>query len=330
MHRPLALLLALLCACDPEKDDTALDSAPTADSGGAATSEAINPDHFLADGLVTAITTTSCTLSGGTTTTCYRIEVSARPADHDVGPFCPRHISDGADVAGIWLEGGEVYDASGAFIQDLATFYDDPAWQLYDPETGDVYVTDTYESCEAAARPDVDPAYYNYCVECSLDYLDEDTSASYLIPVTPVPLASPEEVGNMGVVGLALNGVDYDPPAPVDAILGAYTIAAMDDCGGHVNLHTGYHYHAATGCPTEVAQADGHAPLVGYALDGYGLYAMLDTSGAESTDLDTCRGHTDTTRGYHYHMASAGENMFIGCFHGEQGSREGDDAGPPP
>jgi len=30
----------------------------------------------------------------------------------------------------------------------------------------------------------------------------------------------------------------------VDAILGAYTVAPFDDCGGHVNLHVGYHYRA--------------------------------------------------------------------------------------
>ena len=59
---------------------------------------------------------------------------------------------------------------------------------------------------------------------------------------------------------------------------------------------------------------------MGFALDGYGIFAMLDATGFEETDLDECRGHSDDTRGYHYHSASAGENMFIGCFHGAQGS----------
>ena len=60
--------------------------------------------------------------------------------------------------------------------------------------------------------------------------------------------------------------------------------------------------------------------LIGYALDGYGIYALTDTAGAKATGLDTCRGHSDSTRGYHYHVASAGANMFIGCFRGQQGS----------
>ena len=47
--------------------------------------------------------------------------------------------------------------------------------------------------------------------------------------------------------GVAFNGVNFDPPAPTQNILGAHTLAPMDDAGGHVNAGAGYHYHAATG-----------------------------------------------------------------------------------
>jgi hypothetical protein len=87
----------------------------------------------------------------------------------------------------------------------------------------------------------------------------------------------------------------------------------------------GYHYHAATGCTEEVDQADEHPPLIGYALDGHGMYAMAGDDGAEPDDLDECRGHDDEVRGYHYHVASPGENLFIGCYRGEHGcSFDGD------
>lgn len=43
---------------------------------------------------------------------------------------------------------------------------------------------------------------------------------------------------------------------------------------------------------------------------------MAGDAGIEPDDLDSCRGHVDSVRGYHYHSASAGENMFIGCFRG--------------
>ena len=84
----------------------------------------------------------------------------------------------------------------------------------------------------------------------------------------------------------------------------------------------GYHYHAALGCSDVITSVDGHANLIGYALDGYGIYAMLNSTGEEDYDLDECRGHSDDTRGYHYHAASAAENMFIGCYSGAQGSIE--------
>ena len=294
----------------------------TATGGGGGTTTGLNPAHFVAGALVagTSISTTSCTLSGGTATTCYQLQLKGAPADHAVGPFCPRHITDGADAGGLWIERGVAYDLTGAFIANLATFYNDSVWQLYDSTTGLVNVTDTQAKCALAARPNVDPSVYNHCVECELSYINGGVSSTVLIPVTPVPLATNAELGRVSAVGVALNGVNFDPPAPTQAILAAHTIAAFDDCGGHVNLNAGYHYHAATGCSAQVAQADGHAPLIGYALDGYGMHAMKNTDNTEPVDLDVCRGHTDAARGYHYHVAGAGENQFIGCFHGQQGS----------
>ena len=103
--------------------------------------------------------------------------------------------------------------------------------------------------------------------------------------------------------------------------MSAYTIAAFDDCVGHVNPFAGYHYHGANHgegtCPAVAFEADGHGGAFGYALDGYAIYSMLDENNEEETDLDSCRGHTDDVRGYHYHSAGPGENLFIGCFTGE-------------
>ncbi len=325
------LLLPLLTACD----GAATDSNKSTDSTENNTDPTTFAADFEADGLATAITEVACTLSSGTETTCWEIQLVGAPVDHDVGPFCPRNISDSADAAGIWLESGEVYDVDGDFIVGLADFYSDPDWQLYDESTGEVYVTDTEAACTAAARPDVDPAYNNYCVECSLDYVDGGIVTTVLIPVAPQALSTPLEIGNQGQVGVAFNGVAFDPPAPVQAILGAHTIAAFDDCGGHVNLAAGYHYHAATGCSKVVPSDDGHAGRIGYALDGYGIYEMVNEDGAEPADLDECRGHEDSSRGYHYHVAGPGENSFVGCFHGDivatsDGGGGGGGGEPPP
>ncbi len=299
----------------------AVADTPRADSGALGCIQgngAEGPDRARFDpaGLAAPITEESCTLSNGATTTCLRIQLRGAPSDHAVGPFCPRTINDAASAAGIWLHGGRVYDVDGAFVRQLATFYNDPAWQLYDPATGRVRVTETRTACEAAARPNVDPQYNNYCVECALSYVNGGVTTTLVIPTRPVARPTSQDVGMMTVVGTALNGVAFDPPAPVQAILAAHTIAAFDDCGGHVNLAAGYHYHAATGCSRSYPSCDGHAPLIGYAADGYAIHGMRNGDGNEPTDLDACRGHTDAARGYHYHVAGPGENLFIGCFHG--------------
>lgn len=309
----LALALGEACGEDSGKSTDAGDT----DSGAVSTTAIALPDVIDADGIASPITEEACTLSSGVETTCWRVTLKGAPSDHEVGPFCPRTITDDASQAGIWIESGATYDVDGSFITGLATFYDDPAWLLYDEATGLVHVTDTEESCSAAARPDVDPQYNNYCVECSLDYVDGGVATTALIPKVPVPLDAPTEIGGQGQVGVALNGVAFDPPAPVAAILGAHTIAAFDDCGGHVNLAAGYHYHAATGCSKQVPTDDGHAALIGFALDGYPIHTQTNDDGAEPDDLDECRGHADADRGYHYHVASPGENMFVGCFHGD-------------
>lgn len=311
----LAILSLPLVSCGG--DGAVATPTPTPTSSG--TQLTLQTANFVEAGLVGTFATVDCTLSGGTTTTCHQFTTTGAPPDHAVGTFCPRNIAD--DGAGSWFEGGVFYDLTGAFIRDLATFYNDSGWQMYDTATGDINVTDTQAEFEGAARPDVDPSLQNHCVEGKMSYVGGGIERTYLIPTTPVPLAgtATDPIGRDGV-GVALNGIRMDAPAPVDAIKAAYTIAAFDDCGGHINPFEGYHYHASTGCPSIVASTDGHAALIGYALDGYGIYAETDANGAEATGLDTCRGHTDATRGYHYHVASAGENMFIGCFHGEQGS----------
>ena len=296
-------------------------------TGGGEGADGLDPSHFNPDGLNAEIEIVDCTLSNGEMASCYQIVIGGAPADHESGPYCPRNVADGPDVSGLWIESGEVYDADGAFIENLDEFYDDPTWQLFDPVTGDIYVTDTLEACQAAAVPQVPDEYNNYCVECVLEDFGGGVEQTVLIPVTPVARDTPAEVGAAAHVGLALNGVVMDPPAPVANILAGYTIAAYDDCGGHVNPFDGYHYHAATGCPEEVAQDDGHAPLIGYALDGYGIYAMEDADGNEAGELDECRGQTDDVRGYHYHVASPGENMFIGCFRGEVAGEADDGPG---
>ena len=274
--------------------------------------------RFGADSIVSGPELVDCKLSGGTETKCVSITVGTKPSSFATGPWCPRNIADGPDMAGIWLRDGKIYDADGAFIKNLAKFYDDDVWQLFNPKTGAVNVTDTKKSCAAAARPDVDPKYYNHCVECQPSYMKKGSTLTYVIPVDPVRASRPERIGFAGV-GLALSGVRLDEPAPLQAILGAHTLAPFDHCGGHVNLHVGYHIHAVMDCLKKVSIVEDHAPMIGVALDGYSLCARLNSVGEAPKNLDSCRGHIGNGLGYHYHAAKPGKNQIIGCFTAETG-----------
>lgn len=316
---PFTTALAILgfISCSSCSSD---DGTTTNDLNDGTTVVHVDASYFYtADGSVT-ISTVPCTLSDGTETDCYQIVTSSLPGDHETGPWCPENIADDASAGGIWLEGGEVYDVDGAFVENMATFYNDTNWMMYDAN-GDIYVTDTQEDCENAANPNVGEAYENFCVECLPSYIT-DLTQTWTIPITPVVQASstlfatgpggpPGQNSAPSTRGIALNGIEFSAPAPVDNILGAYTLAPFDDAGGHINVHQGYHYHAATGFGTKVAQADGHAALIGYALDGFGIYELEDANGDSPTDLDNLRGHSDANRGYHYHVDAAGNNNFI-------------------
>ena len=284
----------------------------------------VNVDLFLDGALAEEITTEDCTLSGGEVTTCYRITVAGYPADHDTGPFCPETITDSADTGGIWFDGNAVYDLDGEFIENLATTYDDDTWHMYD-EDGNVLVTETLEEFEAAARPDVDPALQNHCVEGRLEWLEngEPITTTVLIPVTPV--AAENSAQSQGNQGVTLDGVVMAASAPVDAILSAYTIAAFDDCGGHYNPNDGYHMHGAVGCSEVGEAAEGDTPIFGYAMDGYAVHSPY-ADGDEPDDLDECNGHTTEADGYHYHANTAEKNQILQCLVGQ--TVAGTDGGP--
>ena len=301
----LLLLITLLFSCKSNRksDDNSVKTVP------------VNKDYFIAENIIGAITKEKMDLQG-VETLCYIIKTHSQATEHQMGPWCPRHIEDGKKKAGIWFKDGKVYDVSGHFIAELHEFYKDEKWKLY-RQDGSIKYTQTKEACLGAAKPDVEEEFQNYCVECLPEYFKNQTT-TYVIPVIPTYLNETQRL-ERGGLGLAFNGVKFDPPAPTHAILAAHTIAPLDDHGGHVNPHGGYHYHAVTGSTKESAQANVHAPMIGYAIDGFGIYALLDKKGRKPANLDECGGHADNERGYHYHAGAPGDNQIIKCLHGIPG-----------
>ncbi|MEM8743662.1 MAG: hypothetical protein AAGF14_03395, partial [Pseudomonadota bacterium] len=107
--------------------------------------------HVRGEAIMQKAEVVDCTLSGGAKTKCVKLVLKQSP-DYEPGPWCPNNITDGPEAAGIWFKDGKVYDADGAFVKNLSKFYDDPKWKMYDPETGKVLVTGSFDACFGAAR----------------------------------------------------------------------------------------------------------------------------------------------------------------------------------
>lgn len=279
----------------------------------------VDASAFKDGSLTDPITEESCTLTNGEETTCYRITVTGTPVDTTIGPFCPTTTSSSAEEGGIWLDGSKIYDVDGQFILDLSEIYGDAKWKLYD-EQGNVNVTDSKEAFQGAAKPDVEEAYKYHCVEGKYEWTNtgEAVPVSILVPVNPVKADSATTTVGSDL-GVTTNGLVIAASAPVDAILGAYTIAAFDDCGGHFNPIEGYHMHAYTNCEgshygSEIDDPNAETNMIGYALDGVAVFAPLAHD--STIKLDECNGRTTEKDGYHYYAQSPEKNRIVKCFTG--------------
>lgn len=146
---------------------------------------------------------------------------------------------------------------------------------------------------------------------------------TWTVPADPKAAATPT-CTNMGPIGVALNGVVlFNALDAGGRDAGAHEV--QDSCDGHPQSTDMYHYHDFSSClETAASQKPGSSTLVGYALDGYGIYAERDAAGNLPTDanLDACHGRTSmiTWNGkmvdmYHYDVTLEFP-YFVGCFHG--------------
>lgn len=100
----------------------------------------------------------------------------------------------------------------------------------------------------------------------------------------------------------------------------------MDECWGHP-YNKEYHYHGYSWkCFPNQGKKDEHSPLMGFAMDGFGIFGPRGEHGVmvKNDDLDECHGHFgviewdgELVEMYHYHL----NNEFPygpGCFRGEQ------------
>ncbi len=146
----------------------------------------------------------------------------------------------------------------------------------------------------------------------------------YEFPAIPEVADEPSCV-NFGASGISLTGsVIYHGASTLGTDAAAHEI--LDSYGGHSDGTNTYHYHF----PAQKLQdhihthESGHSAIMGYMLDGFGIYGPHGEDGEIlwSKDLDECHGHThpvlwdgEMIELYHYHWT----NDFpynIGCYKG--------------
>lgn len=136
--------------------------------------------------------------------------------------------------------------------------------------------------------------------------------------VAPTPGCLPFGTIGVTVTGAAIfNALDADRR---DAVANEI----FDACGGHPAPGGVYHIHGPSPCLPR-AEAGRHAPVVGWALDGFAIHGAEDADGqpVAEADLDECHGHVGPAPQpdgtvktvYHYHLTGTFP-YTLGCFRG--------------
>jgi hypothetical protein len=147
---------------------------------------------------------------------------------------------------------------------------------------------------------------------------------SFTIPAIPLEAAAKSCVG-FGPAGYSLTGsAIYHGASTLGTDAAAHEM--LDRFGGHTDGTERYHYHY----PSQDLQdhihkhTSGHSALMGYMLDGFGIYGPYGENGEllKSADLDECHGHKHPVMWdgqmvnlYHYHW-TYDFPYNIGCYKG--------------
>jgi len=126
--------------------------------------------------------------------------------------------------------------------------------------------------------------------------------------------------------GVALNGAAFHAEVALDLQGDAYDPNAAlptDSCFGHPYALQ-YHYHGHSSKCLDQGNPGEPSPIVGYALDGFGIYGPRDADGKLVTNaqLDECHGmvgevmfNGELQTMYHYRLNNE-YPYAVGCFRG--------------
>lgn len=134
------------------------------------------------------------------------------------------------------------------------------------------------------------------------------------LPAQPEMAARPSCLG-MGMIGVTLSGTALYSALDAQG-RDAPAHELQDACHGHPEVSGQYHFHDLGACA-----AAGPGGLIGYALDGFGIYRP-DGDTEKQTALDACHGHLgevvwDGHKVVMYHYQATSDYPYtLGCFRG--------------
>ena len=313
---PLLCLGLFSCSSDDDAGDN------NDNNVGFITEDLLNSDSLISFDIVSA------ELENGDIADCYQLVFSSNPTRFETGPYCPETDQDTAGLSfydGTTNPGLRVWSAD--FLTDLETDGFD-----FVSDDGTVHIEDFSGSTAN------DPDTYSYC----LDGQDQDVQITFLIPVTPVVADEVNDIGEIELVGVSIDGVPMngEPPSALngpgggmvmggmgmmgaaddsnDETIETAMIPSLDPCGGHNDPSGYYHWHFVPEVATQVLVNNGITEiectnitqvttghvLSGFAKDGYPIYAYA----IEPDGLDECGGLTaptdDFPDGVYHYVAS--------------------------
>lgn len=145
------------------------------------------------------------------------------------------------------------------------------------------------------------------------------------LPKNPKMAAKPSCIRSL-MLGVALTGAGWHAEIALDAQFNAVDPNAAlptDRCFGHP-FDFQYHYHGYSWKCLDQGKPGEPSPLVGYALDGFGIYGPRGADGKLVTNaqLDECHGRVGEVvfngkKQKMYHYVLNNEYPYsIGCFRG--------------
>ncbi len=231
----------------------------------------------------------------------------------------PPNTGKGATKDGEWINQSEgTYDMTRkAVVDGSVTWHSELTVELNEDRR---VLTGNRLPDHPTGEYPIDPSDDAYAYDRNPNTIKEQLF-KLIVPVNPVAAAKPSPVGH-GAIGVMLtgslvfNGLDE---------MGRDAVAheVQDGCYGHPEKSGSYHYHNLSVCSDDPDTGE-HSPLVGYALDGFGIYGKYGENGKLLTndDLDAFHGHThliewdgEMVNMYHYH-ATYEYPYTIGAFKG--------------